>query len=148
MEQLLLTLAKEIAVLKAWDADLSYVQVKIRIFKNKRGTTGYSWPDQNLISLGVGILDDSNYSEIEAIGTLIHEYAHWAVFHQGHTEESHSIRFLSFERRAYEEFLGEPLVVQPRDAKAYGGKGTKHHRYAQAAAFVRQLHQKYKNHRF
>lgn len=135
MKARLYELAVKVAKLEAWGGDLGYVQLVIRLRRTTKepGTSGNSWPDERKITLFVGT------NEAQAIGTLIHEYAHHAMFRRGWKEEGHGVRFLNFERAAFEEYLGERLDVKAADAQAYGGTGLRHHRYAQLGAFCRQL---------
>jgi hypothetical protein len=137
MKERLLELAQRIVKLEAWGFDLGYVQLSIRVRRTREtGTSGNSWVTNDgtsKLSLTVGT------NEAQAIGTLIHEYAHHACFRRGWKEEGHGVRFLNFERAAYEEYLGERLDVKAADAQTYGGTGMRHHRYAQLGAFCRQL---------
>ncbi len=135
MKERLHELALKVAKLGAWGGDLSYVKLLIRLRRTTKepGSSGNSWPDDRKITMLVGT------SEADAIGVLIHEYAHHAMFRRGWKEEGHGVRFLDFERAAYEEYLGERLQVKAQDAQAYGGTGLRHHRYAQLGAFIRQL---------
>ena len=135
MKARLYELAERVSKMKTWGWDLSNVQLKIRMRGKdpNPGTSGNSWPISNKITLFVGT------AEAEAIGVLIHEYAHHAMFRLGRTEEGHTALFSAFERQAFEEYLGEPLRVTKADAQTYGGTGLKHHRYEQLGAFSRQL---------
>ena len=130
----LMELVPTIATMASWGADLSNVEVKLRVRRRPPwATSGSSDPATRRITMLLG------NNEAEAIGYLIHEFAHCAMFRRGWTEEGHGVRFANFERAAFEEYLGERLDVKAKDAQAYGGSGLRHHRYAQLGAFVRQL---------
>lgn len=130
----LMELVPTIATMAAWGVDLSNVEVKLRVRRQPPwATSGSSDPETRRITMLLGV------NEAEAIGYLIHEFAHCAMFRRGWTEEGHGVRFANFERAAFEEYLGERLDVKAKDAQAYGGSGMRHHRYAQLGAFVRQL---------
>lgn len=148
--------------LKAWEgADLSRVTITLR-------NTQYAYSSGWARALGNKILLRAGTRLEDAIITLIHEFAHHVIFIKAwklRTESiaecngrivlehpkyklykelwhrSHGPAFQSYERAAYEEWIGERVIITDADLKHWNAKRG-YHRYALSTAATRQLRAK------